>query len=178
MATISGTISAVDSPHQARILDRWSRSGSILSSDSSHVASLEGIIITDTTTVAGDATFTQDHLLQMNDLTLTLLDSTFINGNLVDGTYVDSTYTIRWFNPVWLDYSIWKIDGTSEELTGTHERHALNPRVGIYYANMLAPSDPGHYQIRWRYQKDTELYASEIREPFRVETAGIDADQT
>lgn len=178
MATISGTISAVDSSHQAIILDRWSRSGSILFSDSLHVADLEGIVINDTTTVMGDSTFVQDYLLQSDGLTLTLIDSTFINGVLIDGTYVDSTYTIRWFDPIWLNYSIWKMDGSSEEIIGTRERHPLNPRVGIYYANMFAPSDPGQYQIRWRYQKDTELYASEVREPFRVETAGIDADQT
>lgn len=178
MGTVSGTILAVDALHQAQLFGSWSCSGSIHSIDSSHFASLEGIIITDTATVDGDSTFVQNSLLESDGLSLTLLDSTFINGYLYDGTYVDSTYTIRWFNPIWLNYSIWKLDGTNEILVGTRERTALNPDVGEYYANMQAPTVPGQYQIRWRYQKDAELYATEIREPFRVLTAGIDSDHS
>jgi len=176
MALINGTINTIDSPHVAVLTEYRSRSGSIFVEDKDHVSSLSGIVIEETLSVYGDSTFVQDSLSASN-LNLILMDSTFIDGILTDGTYVDSTYVVRWFNPIWLNYSIWNLHDSTESLIGTRERTPYNPRVGYYYANMYAP-DPGPYEIRWRYQKDTDVYAKEIRQPFMVVSRGIDPDRS
>lgn len=179
MATITGTINAVDTTHQAQLVSSDLRSGHLYAVDATHRGFLEGVVIGDTVSVVGDRSFVQDTLFNTTSLTLTLFDSTYIDGSWSgDGTLFDSTYwEPRLFNPIWIDYSIWQTpDATTENLQETNRRVPQNPRVGYFYANMYAPDSPGKYEIRWRYQKDAESLGREIREPFTVTTFGIDPE--
>lgn len=176
MSTITGTIDATDI-HQASLVGNDLRVGSISVLDKAHDSYISGVIIEDTIRQSRDSTFLQGSLLTPSDLPLTLMDSTYTGGFWNgDGTLIDSTYRVRTFDPYWINYSIWFLippDATSAELQGYRLRTAANNDVGEYYANMYAP-DPGHYEIRWRYQKDQSSLGHEIIEPFSVSTEGID----
>lgn len=180
MATISGTIIAVDTPHGAHIVGGDLRTGTLLAVDSTHQTALSGVVIGDSTRNLRDSTFVQGKILESTDLILNLIDATYINGSWSgDGTFVDSTYWIRPYNPIWLNYSIWFLeppDATEATLQGYRLRTAANPQVGQFYANMYAPDDPGRYEIRWRYQKDSDSLGNEIIEPFSVSSWGIIAE--
>lgn len=179
MATITGDITAVDSTHQAQLVGSDLRVGYLRATDATHMGFLEGVVIDDTTSVAGDKSFVQDTVLDSDGLTLTLFDSTYVGGSYSgDGTYFDSTYwEPRLFNPLWIDYSIWYTpDTTTEMIQGTPKRVPMNPTVGYFYANMYSPDRPGDYEIRWRYQKDPTTLGKEVRESFTVTTFGIDPE--
>ena len=176
MATITGTINGADSHHIASLTGGDLRTGSFAGFDLSHQGHISGVVIGDTTSRSRDSIFVQGSLLDSTSLPLTLWDSTYIDGTYVDGTYQDSTYVVRTYNPIWINYSVWFLDSTT--LVGTRLRTPMNPQVGQFYANMYAPDNPGRYEIRWRYQKDSSSYAQEIDEPFSVRSWGIDSDYT
>lgn len=175
---ITGTITAVDAPHTALLLSDV-RSGSLTATDSMHMATLQGVVIGDSTIYPSAGTFVQGQQMMSNDISLTLIDSTYIDGSWGgDGTVYDSTYQERLYNPLWLNYSVWfqePLDKSSETLVGPRNRVALNPSVGQFYVNMYAP-EPGDYEIRWRYQKDSDNLAQEIVEPFSVSSSGTTAE--
>lgn len=174
---VSGTFSLIDDPHIfSGFLSSDLRTGTFSLIDSTHVIDFEqGDVIDSLKQVPGDATLIQDKVLNSTDLTLSLWDRIYSDGSLIDGTYVGSEYIPRQFNPVFLDYSIWKHSSDGTTPVDYRHRTAANPRVGEFYANMYAPDDPGNYEIRWRYQKTLESYTKEVRETFLVQSWGIDA---
>lgn len=138
-----------------------------------------GYIIDVTRIIVGDSTFIQNKLLpyDSNGLCLSLYDRTYVGGTLVDGTYSGGQYVIRHYTPIDIHYSIWSTyDGTSQQ--GCPTRTPYIPQTGTFCANMYTPNTTGPYEIRWRYQKDTSSYVTELREPFQVQSWGIDPNRT
>lgn len=170
-------------------------SGNITLSDSSRVANPTGISgflfdvastdnnpslaldISGSTLLSGK-NFFQGQILSRGDLPVTLKDWTYFGGHQQDATtWVDGTWMDRWFNPVYLKYSIWHQDYDTSQfsLVGYKFRDPGTVNTGEYYAPMVVPSLPGHYEARWIYLKDTSSYAREIVEPFVSVSRGLDA---
>lgn len=179
MATVTGTIDATN-VHSAHLVGGDLRTGTLLATDGTHSAYLTGRVVEDTTSIPGGSSFVQDTILDTDQLTLTLFDTTYIDGSYSDSTYHDSTYwEPRLFNPLWVDYSIWSEDRSDatvldSTLVGYRYRTPVNVDVGYYYANMYSPDTPGDYSIKWQWQRDSASLAHELREPFTVTTKGID----
>lgn len=113
------------------------------------------------------------------DPPLCLKDWTYSGGTYSDGTYSDGTYLERWFDPYWINYSVWYVqDASNNVLIGNRYREASRSNVGQYYTSMVVPSTTGKYEIRWRYQKYTNSYAKEIVMPFLCRSAGVDTDRS
>lgn len=55
----------------------------------------------------------------------------------------------RRFTPEWLNFSIWHWDYDTSQTTmeGYKYRTAITDDVGLYYAPMVVPKEPGHYQF-------------------------------
>ena len=175
MATITATIRALENPHSCFVFSDIANQASVTAVDSDHTCSISAFVIGQTIERSRDSTFVQDQLITSGDLTLSLYDSTYVDGTKIDGTYQDGTYVVRTFNPIWTNYSIWYMDpplGTEELLQGYRFRTPMNPQIGQFYANMIAP-DPGRYKIQWLYKKDQSSYVTAIDEPFSVSTRGI-----
>lgn len=135
-------------------------------------------IIYDSTTIAGDKSFFTQQILGWGDLPLILQEWNYYGGYQVDATtYAGGQWGNRWFDPEYLKYSIWYMnyDTSQFSLIGYKFRDPGRINVGDYYAPMVTPPTPGHYQIRWLYFKDDDLYGQEIINSFTAVTRGIDA---
>lgn len=177
MATITATIRAIENPHTNLISSDVANLGTISSVDSDHTCSVYAFIIDQTIQRTRDTTFIQDQLID-GQLSLSLYDSTYIDGTKIDSTYMDGTYQVRTFNPIWTNYSIWYLDppeGIESVLQGYRFRTPINPNVGQFYANMIAP-DPGRYKIQWLYKKNQSSFVMAIDEPFSVSSRGVDSE--
>jgi hypothetical protein len=111
-------------------------------------------------------------------MTLVLTDWTYSGwSDYTDGTYVDGVWGFRNYIPSWINYSVWHMDYDSSQysLVGYRFRQPITDNVGQYYAPMVTPSPPGHYELRWRYQKTSTVYAHEIRAPFTSRSRGVDS---
>lgn len=106
-------------------------------------------------------------------------DKTYMGGTW-DGTVLrDCTMIYRYFDPTWLNYSVWYVqDASNPALIDYRYREPIRRNVGNYYASMVVPSPSGHYEARWRYEKDNSSYAHEVVQPFLSRTAGVDPDRT
>lgn len=187
---ITGTFSLIDS--QDSLLgfspDSSRRVGTFSLIDSTDIfLGMSGCLIEGVYRLEGDSTFIQDKLLphDSNGLGLTLWDATFLNGTPVigpggDTTYVDSTYVTRLFDPYSISYSIWDLSDGTTLFEQWHRPPAkpTHPTVGQYYANMYAPDNPGRYEIRWRYRKDSSSNCVEIKERFKVETGTVSPNRS
>jgi hypothetical protein len=177
--SIYGNIQAFDTAHVTFFTNLSGPAGAIQAMDTPHATFFSGYVISDTTTLSTDQTFLQGHILGRNDLTLILADWTYAGGWQLDATtYTGGTWGYRYYNPLWINYSIWyKSYDTSEfTMVGTRDRSPIGyPTVGNFYAPMVVPSPPGHYEIRWRYQKDSNSYAREIDVPFVSLSRGVDS---
>ena len=116
---------------------------------------------------------------QVGTVSLVLRDKTYSGGYYHDGTYFDTTLQYRWYDPVWVNYSLWYTQDASHPLLiGYRYREPIEASVGNYYVTMEVPRTTGRYDIRWRYEKDNSSYAHEIIQPFLCRSEGIDADRT
>ena len=174
MANITGNILAVDSQQHSSLWGSGLRVGSIRSIDGPNSFLAYGIEIADSTTWPGGLSFTQDSLIDPSSgLVMTFWDRTYADGSMnLDGTIVDGTYITRLYDPIWINYSIWFM--TPPGMQGCPTRMTLNTSVGHYSASLVAPTVPGQYEIRWRYQTDASSHAVETRVPFTVTSWGID----
>jgi len=138
--------------------------------DTTHIFDSTGIIIASSILKPEEKSFFQDTILGSEEplrLDLFLIDRTYTGGYWDTTMLRDSTKWDREFNPIWITYSIWQDSSTEEQyLEGYRYREPVNESVGDYYATMEVPHEPGPYEIRWRYLKEPEVYAKEIREPF------------
>lgn len=168
-------------------------SGNILLSDSSRYASDSGTsgyffnvappdfnnissLIYDSTTVGGDQTFLQEQILGPGDLTLVLQKWGYIGGYHVDATTIaGGRWATQWFDPDYIKYSIWYLDYDSSQysLVGYKFRDPTEQNVGNFYAPMVVPDPPGHYQIRWLYSND-DTVGKEVVKNFTSLSRGID----
>jgi len=168
-------------------------SGNIILSDSSRYPSDSGTsgyffnmappdynyissIIFDSTTVAGDQTFLQQQIVGSGDLTLLLQKWNYFGGYQVDATtYAGGHWGPRWFDPDYIKYSIWYLDYDSSQysLVGYKYRDPIEQDVGNFYAPMVIPPTPGHYQIRWLYFNNDTI-GKEVVKSFTSVSRGID----
>ena len=175
-----GTVTSIDNQQYSSVWDSRIRHGSVLTVDGQDTFVASGIEISGTTTLSGGLSFIQDTVIwPSSGLDLTFWDSTYIGGTLTDGTYVGGNYVTRTYNPIWLNYSLWYLtpptycEDSQWVIQGCPVRTAMNTSVGHYSASLVAPTVPGYYEIRWRYQKDQSSHALEIDTPFTVATWGI-----
>jgi hypothetical protein len=144
----------------------------------SDVENVPGFVIADST-ISGttDNTYFQGAVLGSNDLTLTLSNWVYVGGTVSDMTWSGGTWMTRWYDPLWVYYSIWheNYDTLAFSIIGYKFRDPTRQNVGQYYASMVVPDPDGHYQIRWVYEKDSTSYAHEIVTPFVGLSRGIDA---
>ncbi len=161
-------------------------SGTLQSIDTTHLTSMTGLVINDSTTLGTDATYFQNSILGGDDQTMIFADWTYANGTLdMDGTWVGGTFGWQWYDPVQLYYSIYHRDTTSIDSTkvyvdttnleGYKFREPVRNDVGNYYASMIAPNDPGHYMATWTWLKDNSSYAERVSQPFTSMSQGLDA---
>jgi hypothetical protein len=101
-------------------------------------------------------------------------------GGTWDGTVLrDCTLVYRYFDPLWINYSVWYVqDASNPTLIGYRYRDPVRFNVGNYYAPMVVPSPPGKYEVRWRWQKDSCSYAHEVVQPFLSRSNGVAVDRT
>ena len=172
-----GSISLIDSTHTSQFFGYLGYGGYVEFYDSTHFTPMTGYVVDDSTRLPSDSTYFQGAILSRQDMTLSLKDWTYSGGHLnIDGTWVDGTFKHRWFDPLWLFYSIWSqdYDTSAWSLTGYRYREPVNPSVGEYYASMVVPQETGHYEARWTYLRDNSSYAKEIVQPFVSMSRGID----
>jgi hypothetical protein len=147
--------------------------------DNSDLVQSDSFIIGRTIIQSDGSTFVQGQLLDWNGLTLSLNGPRFIP---IPGSFQDGTITVNFdgtycesmpFNPLWINYGIYnKIDSSNWALQGYRFREPMNPRVGFYYANMLAPPEIGTHKIQWIYTKDSSSYATAVNQTFSVNAWG------
>lgn len=175
MADITGNLYAVDSQQYSYMWGGDTRHGSILSNDDSDSNTLFGIQLSDSTSLPDTSrSYTQKTLIDPSGgLSVHFYDRTYVDGSMnPDGTVVDATLVTRYYNPIWVNYSVWFM--TPPTIQGSHQRVPRNPMVGHYSVNMYAPDVPGQYELRWRYQKDQSSHAREFVIPFYSTSGGID----
>jgi hypothetical protein len=175
---ISGSIHATDKAHVSFFTGGPVETGSAQFIDASHQTGFSGYVVSDTTTIPTDQTFWQGQILGRGDLTLTLADWTYAWGRQLDATtYTDGTWGYLWVTPIWINYSVWHQDYDTSQfsLVGYRYRDPISDNVGKFYAPMVVPSPPGHYELRWRFQKDSSSYAKEIDVPFVSLSRGVDS---
>jgi len=128
--------------------------------------------------LSGDATFLQGQIIGTGDLDIELKNWIYYGGHQQpDTTWVDGTWMFRWFSPTFLNYSIWHkpYDTTVFSQIGCPLREPVMANTGSYYASMVVPQTPGHYEIHWSYLKDQSSLARGIVESFTSVSRGIDA---
>ena len=155
-------------------------SGYGFDSDSPYNNQIPALVISDSTLLAGDSTFFQGQILGPGDQPLILRDWTYFGGRQFDATtFVDGTWMFRWFDPAYLKYSVWheSYDTSQFSLVGYKFRNSIiEQNVGSFYAAMMVPQNPGHYETRWIYLRDySGSYAHEIVEAFTSVSRGVDA---
>lgn len=169
----------IDGTHEVHIEGSIGYSGTIEAIGYPSQFSLTGYIISDTSSLATDQTFTQGAIIGYSDMTLSLKDWTYADGSQnPDGTWVDGTFQYRWFDPEWIFYSIYYMsyDTSDWSLIGYKYRDPIRSGVGEYYVSMVVPDEPGHYENRWTYLRDNSgSYAKEIVQPFVSVSKGLDS---
>ena len=161
------------------------QNGSADCEDNSDIGSSDCFVIGKTTAMGDGSTFAQKQLLDGNKgLPLSLIAPqitgwTFGDPFSHDGTAVNTFWTEpRPFNPIWINYGIYRADGTTDssginwEPEGYRFRTPMNPKVGSFYANMEAPSTLGTHKIQWIYKKDPSSYAVAVDQNFTVDSWG------
>jgi len=172
-----GYLSNTDSTYNASFIGHTDYLGTFYAIDSTHYAPMAGYVVSDSRTLPGDSTFLQGAFLSTGDVTLTLQDWTYFGGHQQpDTTWVDGTWMYRWFQPTYLQYSVWNksYDTSQWSLVGYKYRDAISTDTGSYYAPMVVPNVPGHYQARWIYIKDESSYAREVVQNFTSVSRGLD----
>lgn len=206
---VTGTLTCVDWPHYTHF------SGSIGTeiegtadfTDSSNYSPISGYVISDSTRLYPDYTFTEGDILgrgnpigyvgtdlsvptgitfdptaawaDPHDPPLYLMDHTYFGGYLDGTTHKDGTWMDRWYDPIWINYALWYVeDASNKELIGIRDRQPVRINVGNYYTSMVVPNQSGKYEIRWRFQKDNSSYAREAVEGFLCKSSGIDPDRS
>jgi hypothetical protein len=145
----------------------------------SDVASVVNII--DSVLMPGDTTYFQNQVIGKGGIPLVLRDWTYFGGHAQDATtFVDGTWMYRWYDPEYLKYSVWYRDYNSSQYTqvGYKLRDPIEQHVGSFYAPMVVPKMPGHYQVRWVYYKANDTYAHEVINSFTSMSRGIDPMRT
>lgn len=178
MSDVHGYISFIDTTHVSSFLGTITYGGYAEFLDTTSQYFSSGLIISDTTRVPRDTTFTQDQILSWSDMTMTFSDWTYANGHLnIDGTWVDGTFGFKLFDPTNLYYSIYYKDYDTSDfsLVGYKFREPVKINVGQYYASMIVPNTVGHYENRWTYLRDNSSYAHRIIQPFTSMSKGLDA---
>lgn len=152
--------------------------GILTNCDTTTISLISGYIVADSRTLDEDSTYFQGAILGPGDITLRLTDWTYFGGHQQsDTTWVDGIWMERRYDPQWVYYSIWhkNYDTTKFTLVGYKYRGPTRKDVGNYYASMVVPNQPGHYEARWVYEKDSSSYAHETVEPFVGLSRGLDA---
>jgi hypothetical protein len=172
-----GTMTLSDS---SRVTSHTGSSGFMFDVAPTDNDAIDALEIADSMLIQGDTTFFQGQFLSRGDITLTLQDWTYANGTQLDATtFVDGTWGFRWFDPAYLKYSVWYRDYDTSQfsLVGYKFRDSIvEQNVGNFYAPMVVPETPGHYQSRWIYLKDySGSYAHEVVESFTSLSKGLDA---
>jgi len=204
---IQGSLHLVDSPHVSSFFGAGAYGGDLACYDSTHVSQITGYVVIDSTRYPPYGPYIQGSILRQEDPALgpfvqvpssdtttwdptsqwaggdpplVLMDHTYAWGTLgMDGTYRDGTWMDRWYDPVWINYSLWYTeDASNPSLIGYRYRDPVKVNVGNYYVAMEVPRPTGWYEIRWRYQKTATSYAHEVVMPFRCMSAGIDSDRS
>jgi len=101
-----------------------------------------------------------------------------LNLNIFEGVVIDGTYESRAISPIEIKYEIRKFDSSNDTtgtLVGDESRIPINPDVGRYYSNMVAPEDVGSYMIKWSYLRDNSSSVVDKTESFDILTKGIDS---
>lgn len=167
-----GSITLSDSSRHATHSGNAGFSFSMAPPDYNYITS----IIYDSTTVAGDQTFLQQQILGPGDLTLVLQKWGYVGGYQIDATtYAGGRWGSRWFDPDYIKYSIWYLnyDTSQFSLVGYKYREPTEQSVGNFYAPMVVPQPPGHYQIRWLYFNNDTI-GQEVVKSFTALSRGID----
>jgi hypothetical protein len=155
--------------------------------ESNGTETLPGFVIVDSTTLNEKGPFYQNQILGPGDLPLCLTNWGYYGGyQQLDGTWVGGSWMNRWYDPMWLWYSVWYenyiYDSSGHEtgfspytLVGYKYRDPTRKNVGNYYASMVVPKTVGHYEVRWVYEKDNSSYAHEVIVPFVDLSLGVDS---
>lgn len=176
---INGTLRCHDAPHISSFLGSIAQVGTLVCVDSTYLSQISGYILSDSTSIPSSLSFRQGYMTGRGDMTLTLTDWTWCGGTWDSTTYVDGTLRTRWFDPIWINYSLWYVqDSSNPSLIGYRYNEPISDDVGRYYVPMTIPQTTGRYETRWRYQKDSSSYAREIRQPILCTSGGISADKT
>ena len=177
MDIYNGQLSLVDSTHISQFFGSITLTSTLQLIDTTHVAPMTGYIVNDSTYLPGDSTYFQNCAIGSTDMTLVLSDWTYAHGvPNIDGTLVGGTLGYRWFDPYWIHYSIYYQDYDTSDfsLVGYRYREPVRQNVGLYFTNMVV-GQPGHYENRWVYQRETLGYAQEKRQRFTSMSLGLDA---
>ena len=177
MDVYNGQLSLIDSTHIGQFFGSISLSGTLSLIDTTHINSMTGYVVDDTTRIPGDSTYFQNSILSSTDMTFVLADWTYAHGvPNIDGTLVGGNLGYRWFDPDWIHYSIYYQDYDTSDfnLVGYRYRAPVRQNVGSYYASMVV-GQPGHYENRWVYQRETLGYAKEKVQSFTSMSRGLDA---
>lgn len=177
MDIYDGQLSLVDSTHISQFFGDITLTSTLRLNDTTHISPMSGYVVNDSTYLLGDGTYSQGSEIGSTDMTLVLADWTYAHGvpNL-DGTLVGGTLGLLWYDPAWIHYSIYYQDYDTSDfsLVGYRYREPIRQNVGKYFANMVV-GQPGHYECRWVYQRETLGYAQEKRQTFTSMSAGLDA---
>ena len=124
-----------------------------------------------------DATGTSPLLYQWKKNDATILDATLSSYSISSLTQTDQGYykidVSNGYGMVTSSTVYLNVLLETASLSGYRYREPVNYNVGRYYASMEAPTNPGKYEIRWRYQKDESSYAQEIKQEFTVKSYGL-----
>jgi len=203
---IQGTLNLVDSTHVCSFFGAEAYSGDLACIDVSDLFNASGYVVIDSTRYPPYGPYTQGSILRQEepgpsiyvtlprtdvtncdptarwagfDPPLYLHEQAYTGGSLSDGTYRDGTWMDRWYDPIWIIYSLWYTqDASNPALIGYRYRDPGRVNVGSYYVPMEVPRTTGWYEIRWRYQRDSSAYVHEVVMPFRCASAGIDSDRS
>jgi hypothetical protein len=186
---IYGDVTCIDKQDFCLILGTEEQTGYVYCLDSTDCFQACGFVINQTISLPDSSTFAQgQELNQDSGLFLSLDSPKFIpvpnsytyfdpsDGSTVtvnlDGYYKDS----KPFDPIWINYGIfYTADNSNWTLDGYRFRDPMNPQVGTYYANMIAPQrmdTTGAHKIQWLYQKDASSYAVAVDQRFFVNSWG------
>ena len=174
MALISGSITLSDS---SRHTVDTGRTGFMFDIAPPDYVDATAITAAGSRFLQGDTTFLQGSIIGQDGLTLELKNWAYYGGyQQPDTTWVNGQWMFRWYSPVYLNYSIWFKPYNSPDATliGCPFREPVMLDVGNYYASMVVPETPGHYEIRWLYMDDQSSFGSTIVEKFTSVSRGID----
>jgi len=111
MIDIYGNLSVTESVDTCLFTGALVYGGILSNVDTTDQSLFIGYVFSDSTKYPGDSTFYQGQFLSSEGLTLTLIDRTYTGGFWNGTTYTDSTLwrKDRYFDPIWINYSIWQL---------------------------------------------------------------------